>query len=179
MISRTTGLPWLIFFVWILSVSYASWFLFHDTYQNFFYSSANITKLKSLTQLPIIPPSKKVTLIHFVDDGCACSRFSKLHIKELKEQYKQVEHISITPQDNHSSTLLTNPIDWVISSPSVAVLSETGKLIYYGPYTDNAICGQGEDLLADKLLTLSSEAPPPWLNIFGYGCFCQWPKNLI
>lgn len=112
------------------------------------------------------------TVVHFVDQGCSCTKFSLPHIQDLEDQWQSsnVTFRTLTPDD--SNTLSLRLSGKVPASPAVAMWGIDGELVYFGPYSSGSICGEGEDLLS-KLLVNETEGQ--WTSQESVGCFCPWP----
>ena len=52
---------------------------------------------------------------------------------------------------------------------------EGGDLIYFGPYSSGEICGKGDDLLTQVLL--SPNRLGQMTSQEAIGCFCKWPNS--
>lgn len=94
---------------------------------------------------------KKLTLIHFFNPECPCSKFNTKHIQYLAAQYsKHVEFLAYST----SGSLPTNyPIEvrldaddkmakqlGVYSTPQAVLLDAEGKLLYRGNYNKSRYC---------------------------------------
>jgi len=87
----------------------------------------------SAYSLPI-EGNKKHTVLHFSTSTCNCQKYSNEHIQEINELAADhdftIKNINI---DEH---------DVIPSTPSVALIDESGKIIYFGPYGQGLACSQ-------------------------------------
>lgn len=124
-----------------------------------------------------IAPTGTMTIVHWVDPDCPCSRFSGPHIKQLQQQFQDVKHQIVNP--NATAAMLPiglqRTFHAVPATPAVAVYNEVGELAYFGPYSSGAICGAGKDLVVSVLKQLRHGVNPSWVNQEALGCMCPWP----
>lgn len=157
-----------VFFLWVAFVLFAFW-LFQLQYTSTWVSFVG-------ERLPArFGAATSLQVLHFVDDTCPCARFSEPHIKEVEAQWVNlgIEFSSVSP-----TTIIGSGVDSALvpASPAVAVWNQQGEIIFFGPYTSGAVCGEGEDLLA-KVLD-EPTAAGQWVNQEAIGCFCEWPNGV-
>lgn len=148
------------------------WNAFHSNYRPFLPDTNTFPN-----SVPPLPDSQQITLYHFVDESCACTRFSIPHIEEVEARYAHVRHVQVKAGETVASAL-RDRFNWVVASPALAIVSAQGNVLYYGPYTDGALCGEGQslvDLVMDRPTDASNSQ---WLNVLAYGCFCHWPEPI-
>ncbi len=163
-------LSWLILVSWLLLVGLVMWVKFNEPYRNFIE-----TRMPKFSDNKIIDDVDGLTVLHFIDKKCPCTRFSEKHIETLEQELKAANHVRIqaTELPDFDPAIFN---DWVISSPSVAVINTSGELAYYGPYTDALLCNQGRDIVKQVIENLEETNDYYWFNVLGYGCFCEWPE---
>ncbi len=126
------------------------------------------------TNLPRLESQKAMRVIHFVDESCPCSKFSRPHIVDIESKWSG-QGVAFETLDmagrSESRPQLRQAIP---ATPAVAVWNHAGELTYFGPYTSGAICGEGDDLL-DQALSTPIEGQR--INQESVGCFCQRPTN--
>lgn len=140
----------------------------------------------------------RVTLVHFWDPDCSCNRFNEPHVKELIEKYAQ-QNIQFVIVARTSQPALKNKVlararqtfshpavvqviseqdvefAAMPSTPSVAVLNEQNKLMYFGPYSVGAVCNVKNGAFVEKTLEqMSKGQDKKQLNVLATGCFCSW-----
>lgn len=164
----------LVAVVWIGIVCFGFWH-YSLRYQH---SSADYWATFDGTKVATIAPTGRMTMVHWVDPDCPCSRFSGPHIKQLQLQYSGVVHQIVKAESDPAelSAELLGSFYTVPATPAVAVYNERGELAYFGPYSSGAICGSGKDLVANVLTQLRSGVNPVWINQEAIGCMCRWPS---
>lgn len=73
-------------------------------------------------------------IIHFSKKNCDCQQTSELHIKEINNLASE-SHFDII-------NIELKEHDIIPSVPSIAIMSKTGEVIYYGPYGQGIACSQ-------------------------------------
>lgn len=144
---------------------YRHWQSFADTTMTF-----NGSILNKLFERMPHKLNGKVRVVHFIDEKCACSSYSRSHIEDLQSVLNDTEQFTMSSLDS-----LTNGIS-IPATPSVAIWDQKGKLAYFGPYSSGAVCGEGVDFVSRVIVQLSQQKNPKWINMLGIGCYCTWPK---
>lgn len=111
----------------------------------------------------------QVTVVHFVDPDCPCSKYSAPHIQALEQKWNSVDFKTVTEGGSDEMNRMLEA--FVPASPAVAMWNSQGELQFFGPYTAGEFCGEGEDLLSKAL---GSPGEGQWLNQEAVGCFCPW-----
>lgn len=127
-------------------------------------------------QLPAIDTP---TIVHFYDDSCLCTLYSKPHVADLVKQLPEVEHIYINaraPMESHTP-IIQNLLERLPASPAVAVWDKNGGIRYFGAYSDGSTCGTGNDMVLGTLGSLEKGDDVYWLQQEYLGCVCPWPKT--
>jgi len=79
---------------------------------------------------------EKGNIIHFTSEDCHCNRYSKQHIEDINQLANKhsfnVEYISLREHDVIPAT------------PSTAIVDNSGKVIYFGPYGEGLECNKTE-----------------------------------
>ena len=161
-------LIWALACAWLLVASLAIWHVFSSDYRAFLHDDA-----PDITQTPDYKTGK-ITLVHYIDEQCSCARFATPHVRELKRELINMNHVHVRANGNAPSGSDLN--QWAISSPSVSIFSPEGKMLYHGPYTSGEVCGQGKDLVLSRIEQWHEGNEQPQHNLLGSGCFCPW-KN--
>ena len=82
----------------------------------------------------IVGGNVKHTILHFSSPSCACQKYSDEHIQEINKL-----------ADEHDFTIKNIEIDEhnvIPSTPSIALVDESGEIIYFGPYGQGLACSQ-------------------------------------
>jgi hypothetical protein len=167
-------LPVLLIFSWLGVMVLSFWWFEYRHWQKF--SNENVTfngegLSKLLDRLPAKPVGQsKIRVVHFTDEECACSSYSRGHIKDLQSVLVQSEQFTMTASESLMSGIK------IPATPSVAVWDRQGDLAYFGPYSSGAVCGEGDDFVTRVMAELAQQKNPKWINMVGIGCYCPWPK---
>jgi len=76
----------------------------------------------------------KQTVLHFSTPNCDCQTYSDKHIQEINEL-----------ADEHNFTIKNIEIyehDVIPSTPSIALMDESGEVVYFGPYGQGLACSE-------------------------------------
>lgn len=161
--------------VWLVASFFAFWWFEFRHFDRFTNSLAQFNGEK-MAQLNYIPIDNRATVVHFVDENCPCTRFSKPHIKRLESkftdntQFYYAENAPAVLKD----ALKAIPIN---VSPAVAIWSAKGELAYFGPYSGGAVCGQGTDFVTAILNSIDTITQDTWITQEAIGCFCPWSQS--
>lgn len=168
---------WSLLVVWALLSIVLLWNIFRGDYQAFADTDTlTNTDSNNLIAQVTLAPGKRARVVHFIDDKCSCTKYSLPHIAEIEQEFPNAQHVKV--RSNSVGTGLSNStFDWAIASPSVAIFSSSGELTYYGPYTDAAVCGQGNSIVDSVMNALERKEEFQWVNLLAYGCYCDWPKT--
>jgi hypothetical protein len=168
------SLPVLSILSWFGVMAFSFWWFEYRHWQSF--ANGNVTfNGEGLSELLERLPTRfdgqgKVRVMHFTDEECACSSYSRGHIKDLQSVLIQSEQFTMTASDSIMNGIL------IPATPSVAVWDKQGELAYFGPYSSGAVCGEGVDFVSQVLVELERQKNPKWINMLGIGCFCPWLK---
>jgi hypothetical protein len=127
------------------------------------------------------------TVVHVYAANCPCNRFTHPHLAKIIAGYQQrgVRFVAATrsggaPLDGLQQVALPSggELAWIEATPAALVFDADGRLIYFGPYSDSARCGDSGGLVErvlDRMLAGHAPHPQPF---YGGGCFCG-PENRI
>ena len=141
-------------------------------------------------------------LIHFWQPDCSCNRFNRSHVREIAKKYQhdKFQLITVTqPHADYSDNELIKMAEQELSSrvvidhqyqlsgkaripaaPAAAVIDKTGKMAYFGPYSDSSFCGLGGTAFVERVTDLLFAGEnTSMINTLVAGCFCNWDKNTI
>lgn len=101
-------------------------------------------KLKDVTTQQIVSqlarnfnnndPYSQATVLHFSTPECDCQVYSEQHINEIN-QLASVNNFNI-----NNITISKN--NFIPATPAIAIVSNLGELIYFGPYGQGIACSQ-------------------------------------
>ena len=66
---------------------------------------------------------------------------------------------------------------WDPASPAVAIWDHEGRLAYFGPYSEGAVCTSSNSFIEPILEALADGRPVSAGNTLAVGCFCQWASD--
>jgi hypothetical protein len=101
------------------------------------------------------------TVVHVAASGCRCEGAAERHFATIAATYRGrgVRFLRATPA-------------FAAAGPAALVFDRGGRLVYFGPYSDEADCGTSggfvERTLEGLLARRAGAAPKP----LGLGCFC-------
>lgn len=173
---------------WIATVAGAFWMLEFRYWRSFSDEQLAVFNGESIRLLPAgLRESDQITVIHFVDPDCPCTRYTRSHLEELADDLRGTRQMSLSkvPDDGelipalqqieaaHAAQLRVQ----IPASPAIGIWDKHGKLAYFGPYSSGAICGSGRSFVKAALDTLRSGENPLFINTDATGCFCNWGDN--
>jgi hypothetical protein len=130
-----------------------------------------------------------IRLVHFWDPACPCNVGNQQHLTELVERYVPhgVEFYAVQKPGSHGqlpSTLSSlKSIDilpgseQIPASPAVAIWDRSGKLAYFGPYSEGLTCNSSNSFIEPILQALDEGRAVSATHTLAVGCYCPWPVN--
>jgi len=129
----------------------------------------------------------KIRLVHFWDPACPCNVGNQQHLTEMVEQFgaKGVEFFAVQKAGSHGQlpatlsslkniTILPGS-EQVPASPAVAIWDRSGKLAYFGPYSEGLTCNSSNSFIEPILNALTEDRPVSATHTLAVGCYCPWP----
>lgn len=132
----------------------------------------------------------EIRLVHFWDPACPCNVGNQQHLGELIEQYapqgvefyalqKPGSHGQLPENLRHMKVLDALPgADQIPASPAVGIWDRTGKLAYFGPYSEGLTCNASNSFIEPILKALGTGREVNATHTLAVGCYCSWPKDL-
>ncbi|MDE1168364.1 MAG: DUF6436 domain-containing protein [Pseudomonas sp.] len=129
-----------------------------------------------------------IRLVHFWDAACPCNVGNQQHLADLVERFGRqgVSFYSVQKPGSHGqlpqnlSTLTALPSlpgsEHLPASPAVAIWDHSGKLAYFGPYSEGAVCNSSNSFIEPILQALSADRTVQATHTLAVGCYCQWEK---
>jgi hypothetical protein len=136
--------------------------------------------------------ARVATVVHVYSADCPCNRFTHPHLARIISgyQHRGVSFVAAVhgPATAVASSLASSAgltgiqqvelrggsdLAWIESTPAVLVFDAVGRLVYFGPYSDSARCGESGGLVErvlDRMLGGQTPQPQPF---YGGGCFCS------
>ena len=128
-----------------------------------------------------------IRLVHFWDPACPCNVGNQQHLGELIEQYapQGVEFYALQKAGSHGQLpdnlrqmkiLSSLPgADQIPATPAVAIWDRSGKLAYFGPYSEGLTCNSSNSFIEPILNALTDDRPVNATHTLAVGCYCPWP----
>ncbi|WP_242169903.1 MULTISPECIES: DUF6436 domain-containing protein [unclassified Pseudomonas] len=129
-----------------------------------------------------------IRLVHFWDPACPCNVGNQQHLGELIEHYapQGVEFYALQKAGSHGQlpdnlrkmkTLTTLfGADHVPATPAVGIWDRTGKLAYFGPYSEGLTCNSSNSFIEPILQALQAGREVDATHSLAVGCYCEWSK---
>lgn len=67
--------------------------------------------------------------------------------------------------------------DQVPASPAVGIWDRSGKLAYFGPYSEGLTCNANNSFIEPILKALAAGREVNATHTLAVGCYCSWPKG--
>lgn len=137
------------------------------------------------------------TVVHVYSANCPCNRFTHPHLARIIAGYRHrgvnfvtaVRGGPVAAGDLPASAAAPvglqqvelhpdGDLAWIEATPAALVFDASGKLVYFGPYSDSARCGESGGLVErvlDRVLAGQTPRPQPF---YGGGCFCGSESNI-
>ncbi|UAA38278.1 hypothetical protein KIH87_16555 [Paraneptunicella aestuarii] len=197
----------ILFTFWVLGTSVAM-FLFQGKdlrlfYQNeqqmqvFFeggeFSQALNTYLSSYSGLD----SSKAYVFHFWNPDCTCDQANSEHVRSLITNYSENTVFFVVSSHEHYEAYLEQwlnvlpyeRVEFVAyeklaleieppATPAVAVVQASGKMNYFGPYSEGGVCLPNENGIVEGVLDSIFDGKSKYYPFTsGYGCYCPWKSR--
>ncbi|AJF52397.1 TPA: DUF6436 domain-containing protein [Pseudomonas aeruginosa] len=127
-----------------------------------------------------------IRLVHFWDPACPCNVGNQQHLGELIERFagKGVEfHVLQKPGSQGrlpDNLAALRPLaglpgsEQLPASPAVAIWDRDGRLAYFGPYSEGAVCTSSNSFIEPILEALLQGRPVDATHTLAVGCYCPW-----
>jgi len=140
-------------------------------------TAASFSVSEHLESLNFTSTMAKALIVHFIDPQCPCSRYSLPFIEKLESEYRNtVDQIRVSAENPgiHFPQAVKNLRSLLPASPATAIWNTQGELVYFGPYSTGAYCGEGQDMVRYILDLLASKQAVLWVDQESQGCMCIW-----
>lgn len=137
-----------------------------------------------------VNPENDITLLHFYNPDCPCSRFNRDHLKKLITFYQDRVNFVVVVQNKQDRTELPDAFEnahavydpegeiadrcGVYSTPQAILLDEEGKIIYRGNYNMARYCTSRDTWFTEMVIKAKLAGKPipvlPDLAYQAYGC---------
>lgn len=175
--------PWLVVAVWLTGCAWAFWHFelrlqrpFETARAALFDSNLRQTAAENWFRAEVQPKTASpgmtvATVVHLYRAGCPCNRFTDPHLARIAARYRP-RHVEFIAIDARGATAHAARPAWFDATPAALVFDAGGHLVYYGPYSDGARCGEGAGLVERALDHLLDGHLPVPQSRFASGCFC-------
>lgn len=127
-----------------------------------------------------------IRVVHFWDPACPCNVGNQQHLTELLARFgpQDVKFYAVqkpgsrgqlpsTLQDMETLEPLPGS-EQLPASPAVAIWDREGRLAYFGPYSEGAVCNSGNSFVEPILEALQQNRRVTATHTLAVGCFCTW-----
>ncbi|UZE17707.1 DUF6436 domain-containing protein [Pseudomonas sp. B21-054] len=130
-----------------------------------------------------------IRLVHFWDPACPCNVGNQQHLAELVDKYgpQGVEFYAVqkTGSQGQLPTTLSDlkalsalpGSSQIPASPAVAIWDRSGKLAYFGPYSEGLTCNSSNSFIEPILEALSVGRAVDATHTLAVGCYCPWGED--
>lgn len=165
---------------------YAAWSWYQDRYIRPFDARATLFSGAPLRLPADLAGPGPVRLVHFWDPACPCNVGNQQHLAGLVERFapQGVVFYSVQRPGSHGRlpanlvalTALDGlpGLDQLPASPAVGIWDRQGRLAYFGPYSEGALCTSANSFIEPVLEALLAGRPVDAANTLAQGCFCDW-----
>ena len=131
-----------------------------------------------------------IRLVHFWDPACPCNVGNQQHLTEMVEQFgpQGVEFFAVQKAGSQGQlpatlrnlkTIAVLPgAEQIPASPAVAIWDRSGRLAYFGPYSEGLTCNSSNSFIEPILQALSDDRPVNATHTLAVGCYCPWPAQM-
>ncbi|WP_442118618.1 DUF6436 domain-containing protein [Pseudomonas sp. SAS7] len=127
-----------------------------------------------------------VRVVHFWDPACPCNVGNQQHLGDLISQFAGhgvTFHVLQKPGSHGqlpANLTALKPIanlpgsEHLPASPAVAIWDRQGRLAYFGPYSEGAVCNASNSFIEPILKALLDGRQVSASNTLAVGCYCPW-----
>jgi len=136
---------------------------------------------------PELAGQGRIRLVHFWDPACPCNVGNQQHLAELIERFggdHGVDFYSVQKAGTHGQLPETlsamKPLSYlpgaarISASPAVAIWDRSGKLAYFGPYSEGLTCNSSNSFIEPILQALTDNRAVNATHTMAVGCYCSW-----
>lgn len=127
-----------------------------------------------------------IRVVHVWDPACPCNVGNQQHLGELVEHFagKGVTFHVLQKAGSHGqlpANLASLPTiaelpgsEHLPASPAVAIWDRQGRLAYFGPYSEGAVCNASNSFVEPIINALLDGRAVHASNTLAVGCYCPW-----
>lgn len=196
-----------LFVTWVIGTSITMFLLerkdlrlFYENQQGvevFFEGGKFSTELAQYIEEQQLQQQGSIYIFHFWNPNCICDQANSEHVKQIisnyavniifflvanandysayLEQWKDVIPYGRIKFISYEELQLTTDLP---ATPAAAVVSPSGKLNYFGPYSEGGVCLPNDEGIIEGILDsilIGESKYYPFTT--GYGCYCPWQKE--
>ncbi|MBC9252654.1 thiol-disulfide isomerase [Pseudomonas alcaligenes] len=182
---RKTLLASLLAVLWLAAMLAAYWW-FEVRYIRPFADQATLFSGAELRLPDELAGPGPIRVVHFWDPACPCNVGNQQHLGELLQTYvpRGVAFYAVQKPGSHGrlpdNLQALKPLaelpgsTGLPASPAVAIWDRDGRLAYFGPYSEGALCTSSNSFIEPILEALSAGRPVRAESNLAVGCFCPW-----
>ena len=184
---RKTILVSLLIVLWLGAMAAALWW-FQTRYIRPFESRTELFVGAELRLPDELAGPGPIRLVHFWDPSCPCNVGNQQHLAELVQTYvpRGVQFYALQKAGSHGrlpdNLQALQPLERVPgsehlpASPAVAIWDQEGRLAYFGPYSEGALCTSSNSFIEPIIEALVAGRPVRADSNLAVGCFCDWQE---
>ncbi|AIR88646.1 thiol-disulfide isomerase [Pseudomonas cremoricolorata] len=127
-----------------------------------------------------------IRVVHFWDPSCPCNVGNQQHLSELVQRFAGPEVQFHTVRKPGSHGQLPQPLAdlpelpalpgsaQLPASPAVAIWDRQGTLVYFGPWSEGAVCNASNSFVEPIIQALRAGRTVTATNTLAVGCYCPW-----
>ncbi|MNG82225.1 hypothetical protein D3C81_496240 [compost metagenome] len=127
-----------------------------------------------------------IRVVHFWDPTCPCNVGNQQHLGELMSRFAGQDitfHVLQKPGSHGqlpANLTALKPLaslpgsEHLPASPAVAIWDHQGRLAYFGPYSEGAVCNASNSFIEPILQALSQHRAVTAGSTLAIGCYCPW-----
>lgn len=169
--SHITKIQFTIVFVWLSLTIAAFAYFINDRLVSFNFDD-KLTGIQHQQLATALQPytaafadNKTNTVLHFSQPNCKCQQYSRGHIEDINKIAKENKF-------NVANITLTEHL-FLPATPSIAILNNLGKVIYFGPYGEGLACSQTSGYAQTILNNFIKGYEANLIIKDAKGCYCK------
>ncbi|WP_460417586.1 DUF6436 domain-containing protein [Pseudomonas sp. microsymbiont 2] len=127
-----------------------------------------------------------IRVVHFWDPACPCNVGNQQHLGELVAHFAPLGvrfHVLQKPGSHGRLPVTLDALEPLASlpgsehlpaTPAVAIWDRDGRLAYFGPYSEGAVCNSSNSFIEPILKALNEGRQVQASNTLAVGCYCPW-----
>ncbi|WP_027896472.1 DUF6436 domain-containing protein [Zestomonas thermotolerans] len=179
-------LPIAVLLLLLAVALFAAWHWYQERYLRPFADAATLFDGQQLRLPTELAGPGPIRLVHFWDPACPCNVGNQQHLTELVARFAPRGVVFYAVQKPGSRGHLPAGLstlqaldglpgaERLPASPAVGIWDGEGRLAYFGPYSEGAVCNSANSFIEPVLEALAAGRPVSAANTLASGCFCAW-----